>query len=140
MLALCLFLGSLRGRKDLPNNSTNSHEDTQSAFICDTSSTDSPSNADNGDGLQMAYYRACHGTRATNDEKLRDIDQRRKATTHQNHQPAIDGYIAKNGDVIHNGDCKQEHDTSNGSLVEEQLRRRHLEFLVVGSDEDSVGG
>ena len=87
----------------------------------------------------MANHGARHGTRALHDEELRDVDQRRKPTTHQDHQPSRHWDVGQHGDAVHDGDSKDKHHAGDRGLVEEQLRRRHLEFLVVGADENSVG-
>ena len=88
----------------------------------------------------MPYDRGTNSTTASHDEKLTDIDQRRKAATHDDHHPSIRGHVGEHWDLVHDGDGKHQHHAADRRLVQKELGGRHGEFLVISPDEHGVSG
>ena len=86
----------------------------------------------------MPHNRGTHGSTASHDEELGDVNQSREASRHEDHDPAISGHGVKDGDFVHEGDGEEEHNRADWCLVEQKLGGRHGELLMICPNKDRV--
>ena len=120
------------------NDATNRRQDTNNTLITDRASRGDPSERNNRASLQMSDNRGADWASLRNDEELRHVDERSKATRHENHDPAVHRHLGPDWEGIDEWDNVEQHESRDWRLVEEELHRVHLQLFAVTSDPNGV--